>query len=85
MEPFSPLRLQFSGRGKLLQEKEDVWLVDDDDGGGDVGDFGDDGDLQVEGMVWLVASLKEGRGVLFQGNRALVAILNLVHRVLVSL
>ena len=62
-------------------------LVDDgDDGDGDDDDGDDDGvDLQVEGMAWLVASLKEGRGGLFQGNRALVAILNLVHRVLVSL
>ena len=41
---------------------------DDDDDDGD-----DDGvDLQVEGMAWLVASLKEGRGLSVPGNRALV-------------
>ena len=48
--------------------------VDDgDDGDGDDDDGDDDGvDLQVEGMAWLVASLKEGRGLSLPGNRALV-------------
>ena len=58
------------------------WLLvaDVDDGDdvadvadGDDGDGDDDGvDLQVEGMAWLVASLKEGRGLSLPGNRALV-------------
>lgn len=44
---------------------------------GDVDAVDDGDDLQVEGMAKLVAFLKEGWGVSFQGNRALV--LNVVH------
>ena len=49
------------------------WLLVADVDDGDDGDGDDDGvDLQVEGMAWLVASLKEGRGLSLPGNRALV-------------
>ena len=76
------MRLQFLGRGKLLQGEELIggllvlvvmlMMVN-----GDVDAVDDGDDLQVEGMAKLVAFLKEGWGVSFQGNRALV--LNEVH------